>query len=57
MGIQGYTWVYKGIHGYIGVYKGIHGYIRVYTARKNVFTPNLHRANIMQTYIYSRANL
>ena len=27
------------------------------TARKNGFTPNLHSANIMQTYIYSRANL
>ena len=25
--------------------------------RKNGFTPNLHRSNIMQTYFYSRANL
>ena len=27
------------------------------TARINGFSPNLHSANIMQTYVYSRANL
>ncbi|XP_068704958.1 uncharacterized protein [Montipora foliosa] len=27
------------------------------TARKNGSTPNLHNANIMQTYVYSRANV
>ena len=30
MGIQGYTWVYKGILRFARVYRGIQGHARVY---------------------------
>ena len=30
MGIQWYTWVYKGIQGFTWLYKGLQAYTRVY---------------------------